>query len=105
MPARAKHPPEGPGAHPEEPRGVPRRQEPTRRGVPRRAPPRRAQEGQAASERMTPPFSTRTTPHFERLARALHRGHPEFQAIQGRAVEILRADPHFASRDPVILSD
>lgn len=43
---------------------------------------------------MTPPFSIRTTPRFERLARALLKAHPESPALQHRAVEILKADPH-----------
>lgn len=47
---------------------------------------------------MTPRFSVRTTPRFERLARALQRDHPEFPALQARAVEILTADPHNRTR-------
>jgi hypothetical protein len=47
---------------------------------------------------MTPPFSVRTTPHFERLARALRRTHHESGTLQERAVEILSADPHNRSR-------
>ncbi len=41
-----------------------------------------------------PPFSVRTTPHFERLARALRKRHPEFHALQNRAIKILTADPY-----------
>ncbi len=48
---------------------------------------------------MTPPFSVRTTPRFERLARGLHKRHPEFHALQDRAVEILKADPYNRSRE------
>lgn len=47
---------------------------------------------------MTPPFSVRTTGRFERLARGLLRGQPEFQALQERAVEILGTDPYNRSR-------
>jgi hypothetical protein len=47
---------------------------------------------------MTPPFSVRTTPHFERLARSLHRTHPESGTLHERAVAILSADPHNRSR-------
>ncbi len=47
---------------------------------------------------MTLPFSVRTTPHFERLARSLRRTHHEFGTPYARAVEILSADPHNRSR-------
>ena len=43
---------------------------------------------------MTPPFAVRTTPRFERLARALTRAHPEFPALLARAVALLESDPH-----------
>jgi hypothetical protein len=43
---------------------------------------------------MTPPFSLRTTPRFERLARHLLRHHTEFRALQERAFEIFMRDPH-----------
>jgi hypothetical protein len=42
---------------------------------------------------MTSPFLVRTTPHYERLARALLRQHPDFVSIQERAAAILGADP------------
>lgn len=48
---------------------------------------------------MTPPFSVRTTPHYERLARKLRTGHPKFDALQERAFEILRADPTNRTRE------
>ena len=47
---------------------------------------------------MTPPFSLRTTSRFERLARALRRGHPEFETLQERAGAILTADPYNRTR-------
>lgn len=47
---------------------------------------------------MTPPFSVRTTPRFERLARRLGKGHPELPALQTRAIEILKTDPYNRSR-------
>ena len=43
---------------------------------------------------MTPRFSARTTPHYERLARRLLKRHPEFRGLQERAVGILAADPY-----------
>jgi mRNA-degrading endonuclease RelE of RelBE toxin-antitoxin system len=52
---------------------------------------------------MTPPFSVRTTPHFERLARVLLKRHPEFRSLQERAVAILKADPKNRSRAHDIL--
>ena len=42
---------------------------------------------------MTPPFSVRATPHYDRLARRLLRQHPEFDALETRAREILEVDP------------
>ena len=42
---------------------------------------------------MTPSFSVRTTPHYDRLAWKLHRRHREFLALQERAIDILQADP------------
>jgi hypothetical protein len=48
---------------------------------------------------MTPPFSVRTTPHFERLARSVRKNHREFERLHERAVEILSADPHNRSRE------
>ena len=47
---------------------------------------------------MTPPFSIRTTPRFERLARSLLQSHPELRSLQERAFNILKADPHNRSR-------
>lgn len=41
---------------------------------------------------MTPAFSVRTTPHYERLARRLNR-HQDFGARQVQAIGILIADP------------
>lgn len=43
---------------------------------------------------MTPPFSVRTTPHYERLSLRLFRTHPEFGALEQRAKEILSTDPY-----------
>ncbi len=43
---------------------------------------------------MTPPFSVRITPHYERLVRRLLRGHPELGGLQKRALTILAADPY-----------
>lgn len=42
---------------------------------------------------MTPPFSVRTTPSFEGLARSLSQRHPEFQGLLERAVQTLEDDP------------
>lgn len=47
---------------------------------------------------MTPPFTVRTTPRYERLAQALLKGHPEFREFQTRAVETLTIDPYNRSR-------
>ena len=47
---------------------------------------------------MTPRFSVRTVPAFERLARRLADQHPEFIRLLAQAIEILEADPHTASR-------
>lgn len=47
---------------------------------------------------MTPSFSVRTTPRYQRLAHQLIRAHREFQALQHRAREILTADPYNRSR-------
>lgn len=43
---------------------------------------------------MTPAFTVRTTPHYERLARRLLRGEPEFRPTQDHAFEILSIDPY-----------
>lgn len=42
---------------------------------------------------MTPPFSVRATPHYDRLARRLARQHPDFHVLEGRTREILETDP------------
>ena len=47
---------------------------------------------------MTPRFSVRTVPAFERLARRLADQHPEFIRLLAQAIEILEADPHNAGR-------
>jgi mRNA-degrading endonuclease RelE of RelBE toxin-antitoxin system len=52
---------------------------------------------------MTVAFFVRTTPHYERQARDLARGHADFLARQGEAVQILRTDPHNRSRQHNIL--
>jgi hypothetical protein len=43
---------------------------------------------------MTPPFSVRAVPHYDRLARRLTRQHPDFDTFEDRAREILETDPH-----------
>ena len=43
---------------------------------------------------MTAPFDVRTTPRFERLARALARAHPVFPAVLMRVLPVLATDPH-----------
>jgi hypothetical protein len=47
---------------------------------------------------MTPPFPVLTAPHYERLAKRLLRGDPDFPAIQAQAGSILCADPYNTSR-------
>ena len=47
---------------------------------------------------MTSSFTVRTTPRFERLARRLHRGHPDFLAVLDHAREMLHTDPYNRSR-------
>jgi len=47
---------------------------------------------------MTPPFSVRTSPHFDRLAEALTRRQPDFPARYDRAREILGRDPYNRTR-------
>jgi len=47
---------------------------------------------------MTPSFSVRTTPHFDRLARSLRRRYPEFVDRYTEALDILRADPYNRTR-------
>ena len=45
---------------------------------------------------MTPPFSVRTTPRFDRLAKALT--HPDFPSRYDRARAILADDPYNRTR-------
>ena len=47
---------------------------------------------------MTPAFTVRTTPYYERLARRLLQGESEFRPSQDQAFEILRSDPYNRSR-------
>ncbi len=47
---------------------------------------------------MTPSFSVRTTPHFDRLLKTLARRHPELVERYAEAREILRADPYNRTR-------
>ena len=47
---------------------------------------------------MTPAFTVRTTPYYERLARRLLQGDAEFRSSQGQAFEILRSDPYNRTR-------
>ena len=52
---------------------------------------------------MTPPFSVRTVPQFDRLMRRLKRQHPELADLYAEALPILRADPYNLSRQHNIL--
>ncbi len=52
---------------------------------------------------MTPRFSVRTVPAFERLLRRLAGEHPEFRGRYAEAIEILEADPHNVGRQHNIL--
>lgn len=47
---------------------------------------------------MTPPFSVRTSSHFDRLAEALTRRQPDFPARYDRIREILGTDPYNRTR-------
>ena len=47
---------------------------------------------------MTPRFSVHTTPHFERLARKLLKGHAELREVLREVRAVLEADPYNASR-------
>jgi hypothetical protein len=47
---------------------------------------------------MTPPFSVRSTPRFERLFRNLLKAHRELRAIRDRVGEILETDPYNLTR-------
>ena len=51
---------------------------------------------------MTPAFSVRTDAHFERLARSLRKGHPDFTDRFAEAIAILAADPYNRSRSHAI---
>ena len=43
---------------------------------------------------MTPSFSVRTTPHFDRLLKALVKGHGDLIDRYAEAIDILKADPY-----------
>jgi len=43
---------------------------------------------------MTPPFKVRTTARYDRLAKSLQRGNPNFFTYHGSALEILSLDPY-----------
>jgi len=47
---------------------------------------------------MTPPFSVRATPRYERITRGLLKRHPELRSLQDRAFEILKTDPYNRSQ-------
>ena len=47
---------------------------------------------------MTPQFSVRSTPRFERLFRKLQRAHSELRTIRDRVGEILETDPYNLTR-------
>ena len=47
---------------------------------------------------MTPPFSVHDTPHYERLARKLLKGHPDLRELQESVHEILQSDPYNQTR-------
>ena len=47
---------------------------------------------------MTPLFSVRATPHYDRLARRLLNTHPEFDTMENRARQVLETDPYNRSR-------
>jgi hypothetical protein len=47
---------------------------------------------------MTPPFSVRSTPRFERLFRNMLKAHRELRAIRDRVGEILETDPYNLTR-------
>lgn len=47
---------------------------------------------------MTAAFTVRTNSRYDRLAKALQRGHPEFAGYHRSALEILAADPHNLAR-------
>ena len=43
---------------------------------------------------MTPSFSVRTTPRFDRLLKALAKGHADLRDRYAEAIDILKADPY-----------
>jgi mRNA-degrading endonuclease RelE of RelBE toxin-antitoxin system len=47
---------------------------------------------------MTPSFSVRTTPRFDRLLKALVKGHADLADRYAEAIDILKIDPHNRSR-------
>lgn len=47
---------------------------------------------------MTPSFSVRTTPHFDRLLTSLTKRHRELVDRYAEALEILRTDPYNRTR-------
>ena len=47
---------------------------------------------------MTAPFSVHVTPHYERLAQKLLKGHKELAGLHQTVREILETDPHNISR-------
>jgi len=47
---------------------------------------------------MTPSFTVRTTSRYDRLAKALQRGHPQFASHHGSALQILAVDPYNRTR-------
>ncbi len=52
-----------------------------------------------ATAPMTPPgFVVHVTPHYERLSNKLFKSHPDFEAAEQEAKEILAADPYNQSR-------
>jgi len=52
---------------------------------------------------MTPPFTIRTVPQFDRLLRRLLERHPELPALYAQALDILRADSYNRRRQHQIL--
>jgi hypothetical protein len=47
---------------------------------------------------MTPSFTVRTTPRFDRLLHSLYRRHTDLAAVYAEAIVILSADPYNRSR-------
>ena len=52
---------------------------------------------------MTPSFSVRTTPHFDRLMRRLNRQHADLADRYADALALLGSDPHNRSRRHAII--